>query len=221
MKYLIMCGGTYKKWETPRHMLPINGEPIVGRAIRLLAENGIEDIAISSDNPVFEQFGVPVLKHDNRYVGYGGGNNGRWTDAFYPTEEPTCYLFGDVVFSPEAIKTIIKTETDDIQFFASAPPFAEGYIKKWAEPFALKVVNTEHLKNAISLTKQYQDRGMFKRKPIMWELWQVIRETPLNHIDYGSYVVINDYTCDVDDKGDIQKLEDAVMRHGKDDLGHV
>ena len=217
MKYLIMCGGTYKKWETPRHMLPINGEPIVGRTIRLLAENGIEDIAISSDNPVFEQFGVPVLKHDNRYVGYGGGNNGRWTDAFYPTEEPTCYLFGDVVFSPEAIKTIIKTETDDIQFFASAPPFAEGYIKKWAEPFALKVVNTEHLKHAINLTKQYQDRGMFKRKPIMWELWQVIRETPLNHIDYGSYVVINDYTCDVDDKGDIQKLEDAVMRHGKDD----
>ena len=47
MKYIIMCGGIYKKWETPRQMLPINGEPIVARTIRLLRENGIKDIASS------------------------------------------------------------------------------------------------------------------------------------------------------------------------------
>lgn len=210
MKYIIMCGGTYKKWETPRHMLPINGEPIAGRTIRLLAENGIEDIAISSDNPAFERFGVPVLKHDNRYVGYGSRNNGRWTDAFYPTEEPTCYLFGDVVYSPEAIKTIIENETDDIEFFASSPPFSPEYIKPWAEPFALKVVDTEHLKRAIRTTKQYADMGLFDRPPIMWELWQVIKQTPLNHIDYGNYIAINDYTCDVDREEDIELIENKI-----------
>ena len=210
MKYIIMCGGTYKRWETPRQLTEVCGEPLVARTIRLLKEAGISDIAISSDNPIFEQFGVPILKHDNRYVGYGNENNGRWTDAFYPTDEPTCYIFGDVVFSPEAIKTIIETETDDIEFFASAPPFAPEYIKPWAEPFALKVVNTEHLKHTINLTKQYQDRGMFKRKPIMWELWQVIQATPLNHIDYGNYTVINDYTCDVDCAEDIELIENEI-----------
>lgn len=210
MKYIIMCGGIYEKWETPRQLFPINGEPIVARTIRLLKEAGISDIAISSDNPIFEQFGMPILKHDNRYVGYGNENNGRWTDAFYPTDEPTCYIFGDVVFSPEAIKTIIETETDDIEFFASAPPFAPEYIKPWAEPFALKVVNTEHLKHAISLTKQYQDRGMFKRKPIMWELWQVIQATPLNHIIYNNYTTINDYTCDVDCAEDAELIENEI-----------
>ena len=50
MKYIIMCGGTYKQWETPRQMLPVNDEPIVARTIRLLTENGINDIAISSNN---------------------------------------------------------------------------------------------------------------------------------------------------------------------------
>ena len=199
MKYIIMCGGTYKKWETPRHILPINGEPIVARTIRLLRENGIEDIAISSNNSVFEQFGVPVLRHDNGMVVTEELNiKGYWVDAFYPTDEPVCYLFGDVVYSPEAIKTIVETETDDIEFFASSPPFAPEYIKPWAEPFALKVENTDHLKHAVCITKQYADMGLFYRHPIMWELWQVIKDTPLNRIDYTNYIPINDYTCDID-----------------------
>lgn len=211
MKYIIMCGGTYKEWETPRQLLPINDEPIVARTIRLLKENGIDDIAISSNNPIFEQFGVPVLKHDNKYVDDAPGiYNKHWVDAFYPTDEPVCYLFGDVVYSPEAIKTIVDTDADCIEFFASAPPFAPEYIKPWAEPFALKVRNTEHLKHAISLTKQYADRGLFKRHPIMWELWQVIQATPLNHIDYGNYTVINDYTCDVDRAEDIELIENEI-----------
>ena len=199
MKYIIMCGGTYQKWQKPRHLTEIHGEPLIARTIRLLRENGINNIAISSNNPVFEQFGVPVLKHENNYNAASYNNfTGYWCEAFYPTDEPTCYIFGDVVFSPEAIRTIVETDTDDIQFFASSPPFAPEYIKPWAEPFALKVANTDHLKNAISLTKLYADQGLFSRKPIMWELWQVIQAAPLNYIDYKSYVAINDYTCDID-----------------------
>lgn len=211
-----MCGGRYQKWEIPRHLLELHGEEIVARTIRLLREQGIKDIAISSNNPEFKKFGVPVLEHENTMVVSKALDvTGYWVDAFYPTDEPVTYLFGDVVYSPEAIRKIIEEDTDDIEFFASAPPFSEAYIKKWAEPFALKVVNTEHLKNAISLTKQYADQGMFKRHPIVWELWQVINGAPLNYIDYKSYVVINDYTCDIDSKEDISLIEDVVMRYGK------
>ena len=208
MLYIIMCGGTYKKWETPRQLTKVCGEPIVARTIRLLREQGITDIAISSDNPIFEQFGVPVLKHENKMVVTEELSvKGYWVDAFYPTDEPVCYMLGDVVYSPQAIKTITETETDDIEFFASSPPFSEDYIKPWAEPFALKVVNTDHLKHAISLTKQYTDMGLFKRHPIMWELWQVIQATPLNCINYGNYTAINDYTCDIDYEDDVQMIE--------------
>ena len=211
MKYIIMCGGNYKFWKAPRQLTVVKGEPIVARTIRLLKENGVTDIAISSNNPAFEHFKVPVLKHNNRYEATCPGiYNQNWCDAFYLTDEPACYLFGDVVFSPEAIKTIVKTETDDIQFFASSPPFASNYPKPWAEPFALKVVNTDHLKHAISLTKQYAAQGLFNRNPIMWELWQVIQATPINHIDYHNYVAINDYTCDIDDPSDAAKFEKLI-----------
>ena len=154
MKYIIMAGGTYEKWETPKHLVEINGEPLVARTIRLLRECGVEDIAISSNNEVFNKFGVPVLKHHNPYhLPKDSDATFPWLDAFYPTEEPVCYLFGDVVFSPEAMKTIVNTETKDIEFFASAPPFAPNYSKPWAEPFAYKVVDTKRFFESIEKTK--------------------------------------------------------------------
>lgn len=199
MKFIIMCGGTYQKWETPRQLIQINGEPIVARTIRLLRDAGVKDIAISSNNAVFEAFNVPVLKHTNTYNAAGYNDfTGYWCEAFYPTDEPVCYIFGDVIFSPEAIQTIVSTDTDDIAFFASCPPFAPEYPKPYAEPFALKVQNQEHLHNAIEDLKIYDAMGFFNRKPIMWELWQVITNSKLNVIDYTSYTVINDYTCDID-----------------------
>lgn len=211
MKYIIMCGGEYEQWQTPRHLTKINGECIVARTIRLLKENNVKDIAISSNNDVFKQFGVPVLKHTNNYYARGYNDmDGYWHEAFYLTDKPVCYIFGDVVFSPEAIKTIVNTKTQDIQFFASAPPFAKEYPKPYVEPFALKVQNTQHLQSALSLVEQYDKFGMFARRPIMWEVWQVINAHPINHIDFNSYVHINDYTCDVDSPEDIKYFKGVV-----------
>lgn len=210
MRYIIMCGGQYDNWPQPKQMTMIRGEPIVARTIRLLREAGVEDIAISSNNDIFKQFGVPVLKHDNSYHVDIWGVFGYWCDAFYPTDDPVCYIFGDVVFSPEAIKTIVETETTRIQFFASSPPFAPEYPKKWAEPFALKVWNTDHLKDAIHSLKYFDGQGMFKRIPVMWELWSIITGKDLNEIDYTSYVAINDYTCDIDEPDEAALFEELI-----------
>ena len=208
MKYIIMCGGTYLRWDTPRQLTRIRGEPVVARTIRLLRENGITDIAISSHDARFERFGVPMLQHENKFDVFGTDNcSGLWVNGFYPTDGPVCYLFGDVVFSPAAIRTIIDTPTDDIMFFASKPPFSPEYHKQWAEPFALKVVNTKHLHESVELVRKYDAEGRFNRKPISWELWQVIRGGDLNRIDWDSYVAINDYTCDIDSAEDIRLIE--------------
>ena len=211
MKYIIMCGGTYEDWETPKHMTPVNGEPIVARTIRLLRENGIEDIAISTLNPVFEQFGVPVLSHHNPYtLPKDADASTPWLDAFFPMTEPVCYIFGDVVFSPRAIKTIVETDTDSIEFFASAKPLPSIYPKRWAEPFAYKVKDTSRFFKAIAQTIELDKQGAFKRQPVSWELWQVIKGTPLNKVDYSNYVAINDYTCDIDKPSDVELFEKII-----------
>ena len=211
MLYIIMAGGTYDKWNRPKHLTELKGEPLVARTIRLLRENGVEDIAISSNSALFEQFGVPVLHHYNPYtLPVNDRAVTLWLDAFYPMESPVCYIFGDVVFSPEAIKTIVETDTDSIEFFASAKPLPPIYPKHWAEPFAYKVRDTRRFFKAIEVTKQYDEQGLFKRQPVSWELWQVIKGTPLNKVDYTNYHVINDYTCDIDTPDDIKLFEAFV-----------
>ena len=212
MRYIIMCGGDYQCWEKPRQLTKIKGEPVVARTIRLLRENGVTDIAISSNNPAFADFGVPVLSHDNDWTVSKEvkATSGTWLNAFYFTPYPVCYIFGDVVFSSDAIKTIVETQTEYVEFFASAPPFSRDYFKRYAEPFAFKVVDTEHFKFAVQLAKRFEREGRFKRNPIAWELWQVIKNTPLNQIDYTNYVAINDYTCDIDSEKDIEKFKNIV-----------
>ena len=211
MQYIIMCGGHYDRWKTPKQLLEINGEPIAGRTIRLLRENGVKAIAVSSDNSLFYQLGVPVLTHLNDWHEYGDWDcTGDWVNGFYPMTEPVCYILGDVVFSPKAIRTIVETETDRIEFFASCPPFSPKYIKPWAEPFAFKVADTERFFKAVKTVKRLHADGIYKRTPIAWELWQAIIGGDPNKIDYGSYTVINDYTCDIDKEEDIQRITLAM-----------
>lgn len=210
MKYIIMCGGHYKEWETPRQLLKVKGETIVGRTIRLLRENGVEDISISTDNPAFFQLGVPILKHDNPYHAKKLNDvDGYWCDAFYPTDEPACYIFGDVIFSPAAVKKIVETETDDIELFGSAKPFAPEYPKKWVEPFAFKVVAQSRFRNCIAEMKR-RDKECW-RSPISWDLWALIRGRRTDIDDYKvDYTVINDYTCDIDHRYEIPDLERRI-----------
>ena len=206
MKYIILCGSNHDHINgTPRQLVKIGGERVLDRTIRLLRKNGVKDIYITATDPAFDLCNAEVIHYDS---------SGPWINCFYLTDEPTTYIFGDVYFSPEAIETIVNTQTDDIEFFASAPPFAPEYPRIWAEPFAFKVVNLSHFRESIETVKQCTEQGIWRRDPIAWETWQVIKETPLNMIDYSNYTIINDYTCDIDYAEDIPILEE-VLGYGK------
>lgn len=202
MRYIILCGSNHNTINgTPRQLVEINGEILLERTIRLLRENGVDDIAITATDKRFERFGVPVIEYDS---------SGAWINCFYLTDEPVCYIFGDVFFSENAIKTIVETQTDKVEFFASSPPFSKFYPRQWAEPFAFKVTDTAYFKQCVETVKQYARDRLWRRDAIAWETWQVVKNTPINRIDYGNYVAINDYTCDIDYESDIPMLEKMV-----------
>lgn len=201
MKYIIMANGG----NASRHLVKIKGEPLVQRTIRLLKEAGVEDIAISSNFPELEAFGVPTIKCTvERRI---------WLDGAFPAvSEPVCYIFGDVLFSPKAIKTIVETQTEDVEFFASAPPFGPWYRKHWAEPFAFKVVNFKHFAEAQEKAREYYKSGKLRRL-IAWELWQVIKGTELGRIDYTNFTKICDYTCDIDTEADAEDVQCMIQSY--------
>ena len=202
MKYIILCGSNHGYVNgVPRQLVTINGERILERTIRLLRENGITYIFITATDPAFDDVDVDKICYDS---------TGPWIRCFPYITNHTTFIFGDVYFSEQAIKTIVDTQTDSIEFFASAPPFAPNYPKPWAEPFAFKVENVAAFNTAVNNVHVLLNKGAFRRDPIAWELWQVIRGTNINQIDFTNYTAINDYTSDIDTETDVEKLRSVL-----------
>lgn len=208
MKYIIMCGGNYKEFTTPKPLSLIKGETLVERTIRLLRENGIEDISISSNNPVFDKFDVPRLEHKNDFSCDATSVNGYWIDAYYPTEEKCIYLHGDVYYSEDAIKKIINLNPK-VNTFIGNEIARNPEHKNWGEPFGWIIVNQSEFKKGIQETKKLQDSGKLERGyALSWELYRVLNGLDPNkmYINDDTYLSINDETIDVDMPYQIEEL---------------
>lgn len=213
-KYIILANSNDNKCDIPRQLIEINGEKIIERTIRLLKENGINDIIVMAKDSRFDNLGVTKYEPINNTYDYNT-EEGYFLDMF-PTElmtEPVCFIWGDVYFSEEAIKTIVETETDSTMFFCSFENHSENYIKEWDEPFAYKVVDTELFKKHIEIVKKLYDEKATWRNPIVWELYRSINGLNVNaHHMTENYVAINDITCDIDDMGDVEKLREKASK---------
>lgn len=209
MKYVIMCGGFYEKFKTPKQLSVIKGERLADRTIRLLKENGIEEIYISSNNPMFDSCGVPRLEHENTYKCINGIQSGYWLDAFYPFEdnEKVCYLCGDVYFKDEAIKTIVNYECNRNTLFGTGIAKNIEH-KNWGEPFAYKVIDNKEFKKGIADVKKLQDEGKTVRMPVIWELYRYLNGLDVNiqQVLDETYICIDDGTIDIDDPEQIEKM---------------
>lgn len=204
-KYIILSDGKSKEFKTPRQLSIINDEPIIKRTIRLLKENGIEDILITSHDKRFDNFGV--ARYEPLYNDWDNiKKTGYWLSAF-PIEllnEPVCFLFGDVYYSENAINMIVNTPTESTLFFCSYENKDKRYIKKHDEPLAYKVVDYKLFKKHINIVKGMKDKGECCREPIVWELYRSINGQDINvHEMTKNYVVINDESCDIDTTNDI------------------
>ena len=212
MKVIIMCGGVYDTFITPKQLSVINGEMLIYRTIRLLKENGIEDISISSTDNRFDIFNVPRLEHENSYKFEGGIVKGYWLDAYYPTDEPCIYLHGDVYYSEDAIKKIININPSENTFIGNEIAKNKEH-KNWGEPFGWIVVNQKEFRKGIEATKKLQDEGKLERGyAISWELYRVLNGLDPNkqYIIDETYLSIDDETIDIDAPWQIEKLDKKI-----------
>lgn len=212
MLYIIMCGGVYDNFTVPKQLSVVNGEELVARTIRLLRENGITNIFISSNNGIFDKFDVPRLEHTNSFEVKDGKVLGYWVDAYYPTNEPCIYLHGDVYYSDKAIKTIVNTNPTKNTFIGNEIARNKEH-KNWGEPFGWIIVNQKEFREAINKTKKLQDEGKLERGyAISWELYRVANGLDPNkmYINDDTYLSIADETIDIDESWQIEKLNEEL-----------
>ena len=215
-KVIIMCGGEYDEFKTPKALSVIQGEPLVIRTIRLLENKGVptKNIFVSSNNSMFNECGVLRLEHPNSYKVENGKIKGYWLDAYYPTEYPVIYLHGDVYYTEDAIKKILNLNPKVNTFIGNAIAKNKEH-KNWGEPFGWIVVNQKEFRDGIEKTKQLQDEGKLERGyAISWELYRVLNNLDPNkqYILDETYLTIDDETIDIDAPHQIEQLNEKLKR---------
>lgn len=197
MKYAIMCGGDYPEFQEPKQFQTVNGERLIERTVRLLKENGVFNICITSNNPAFDGLGVERIEDpQNDYI---HGTDRLWLNAFYPFHEEVCYLYGDVYYTDRAIKTIISCSRPGNILFGSKISMNKAG-KNWGEPFAYLVQDFPKFWNARNEVIELYRSGKLARHPITWEVYRYENGLDVNRqaINPDTFVCIDDETIDYD-----------------------
>lgn len=191
MKYIIMCAGKGTRWNNymgiPKHLIKINDETLLGRTTRLLKENNITDFVITGNDERYSEYGKLIQQTCNECE----------IDRFEESviKDEVCYLYGDVYYTDEAIKTIINNNTNDILFFGSE-----------YEIFAIKIKDIKlFLKHKHKVKKLFLENKI--NRCIGWEVYRSLNDIPFNeHIIKDKYIKILDETDDIDFPEDYEKF---------------
>lgn len=205
MRAIIMSDGRAIRWynekqnelwgNDTKQMVLVDGEPILHRTVRLCAENGIEDIWITSHK---SEHDVPGATRYEPEINF---------DKFYAAKkiwdlEGTVFLYGDCFYTEEAMKTIIETDHDNIIFFGR---FGESaLLGHYGEIFGVKVIGAEafdRFKEAVLNIFVWKE--LEKGRNGAWEIYRYlngIRGPQVNEHNFyeNHYVEIDDFTDDFD-----------------------
>ena len=215
IRVFVMCGGYYNNFNHPKALTEIRGERLLDRTLRLLAEYdtdtvvccNAEESAFDGYEPLRASFTFDYLKQTGYYL-----------DLFdaVPYQMPCIYLFGDVYYTENAIKSIITKYrlTDRNIFICNEYPFNDKGLRQ-GEPFGWIVKDQKEFRCAIALCKRLEDRKVVDHANGVasnWELAHVINGLGINDfcLRREDCLVINDKTIDVDDPSVIGKVESNV-----------
>ena len=169
MKYVIMADGYATRWNNylgiPKHLVIINGERLIDRTVRLLKENGIEDIIIMASDDRYRIEGTQLIPQSVKEYEIE-----RFDFQFLNQE--VCFMYGDVFYSEEAVKTIIEEDKGNFTYFGR---FTGSSIKEFGELFAIKVRDYERFKECCKYIKDGLKDGTFNRG-IGWETYKYLKD---------------------------------------------
>lgn len=207
MRILIVSAGEGSRWcnylGVPKHLAPVDGEPILYRTVRLLKQfNTISEIYIIGPNDSrYKLEGTKLYTPNINSLNYDA-------DKFLSSEElwsntdRTVILFGDVFFTEQALDTIINC---NLKSWLAFGRFNGSAItgSKYGEIFGHSFYpddikqHKESLLHAIELVKQRK-----AKKGNGWEHYRIMQgatdsEVRL-HKRYSQFIEIDDWTEDFD-----------------------
>jgi len=210
-KILILCAGDGTRWDNylgvPKQLIPINGEPLLNRTLRLLCDHGYNDIAI--------------IAHDNRLnlkgVEFFKPPQFRWTiETLLSTQplwaEKTIVLLGDVFYTNQALATILSSN-QGVHVYGRHGQNLFTYTPH-GELFAISFEENDHYKMKKHLNIARSDAFSGGRGKI-WEFYRSLAGFPLNEHkkplneqrkEDEIFISIHDLTDDIDRPKEYDKV---------------
>ena len=191
MKTFIMCAGKSSRWPRPRpkHLENILGEPNYKRTIRLLNENGIDDVILSVSDENEHYF-----DYLNKIIGSNKREIDRFRNLRSHFDNEALMLYGDVVYHEKDMKLILENLNTEINFFGSSDIFS-------LELFGVFVTNKDKFFNAVDNTAL-----KFENKLILREIGlDVFEELGLV---FDDLVILSDDTEDYDITDEYFKIKE-------------
>jgi hypothetical protein len=207
-RVIILAAGSGERWKdfrgTPKHLTKIEG--------KILLERTCSQFLKYTDD-------VCVIGLDERYKVEGTSlyvvqsQNTHWKDAakflssknLWLNNGRTVLVFGDVYFTSEAVKTIMK-DKDPFKFFLRTGP-SELSGARWKEIFGLSF--DQNMARTIGQNLLYLvSMGQIQRQA-GWALYRyMIGPAPSGMFENSHFVEINDWTEDFDFPEDLEIWEE-------------
>lgn len=151
MKVYILADGEGTRWNNwggvPKQLLKVNDETILDRMIRLCVENGLDNITIVGD---FKN------KYAKNIKLYCDNKIDLFIKVAEESKEPFVLLNGDVFYTEEIIKDIVKRNSTRWLHWMN-PSENKNTGKTWAEGYAYKVQDVKTwTKRLINLKKKIE-----------------------------------------------------------------
>lgn len=112
MRAIIIAAGEATRWNNylgiPKHMAPVDGEPIIYRTVRLLLERGIKDIVVVGP-PDDDRYKIPgsTLYLAKKNPAYGDADKFLSSKEMWSTDDRTVVFWGDCFLTENAMDKIV------------------------------------------------------------------------------------------------------------------
>jgi len=180
-----MCAGESSRYGTsyPKHLETILGEPNYKRTIRLLNENGINDVVISVSDENEHHF-----DYSNKIIGSNKREIDRFRNIRNYFDNESLMLYGDVVYHEKDMKILLNNLKGEIQFFG-------GSDFVYQEIFGIYVSDKNKFYNAVDNVSYFFERNLIERE-IGLDVFEELKFTRDDLVilpDTNDYDIVDEY----------------------------
>lgn len=215
IRAVIICAGEATRWRdfmgVPKHLIRIEGEVILHRTVRLLKEQGVDDIVIvSKDDNRYNIEGTTQYIITPNYEENADADKFLSSKGVWNTSGKTLMIYGDCYFTDKAIFRIVnacRRRADWMLFCRPTESKVTG--SKWGECFCM-FIPSGHInlfEDKLHHIAELHKAGLIKRCG-GWELYRAMtgrEDSDLGkHYMTTNWYLIDDWTEDFDFPKDYQ-----------------